>query len=191
LKFNSQGYDLKFIQKDRCRQSDEHLFVYIFKFNSPVTKLNYIVRAEYYDEDYCAVKFYIQQQSKSEKKYNILINNTPSDIANILITTSKCMLYVLKLHPLCSFGFIASPTYEIKFGKRVLVENVNNNQRFKVYKHAISRLFDGRKFTEYYNTFISSILLVNNKNEGLDEKRRLIEADFSRRWRVYPLPDML
>jgi len=87
VEFNYSGYPIKFIQKDRCKDSSEHLSSHIFKFYSPKTQYHYIIRAEFHREGVFAVKFYCKKDRKSDFKYSKIVNK--GDIGNIVISSLK------------------------------------------------------------------------------------------------------
>lgn len=59
-------YNIKFIQKDTCKDGSDHLFTFIYKFFCADSKLHYIVKAEYHTENVFAIKF---GSAKQERKY--------------------------------------------------------------------------------------------------------------------------
>lgn len=56
LIYTRQPYPLRFIQLERCPDKTPHLFTYIYKFRSPITKYWYVLRADYHEENVFAVK---------------------------------------------------------------------------------------------------------------------------------------
>lgn len=136
MTFDFPGYELKFIQKDVCRDETAHQFTYVYKFYSPLTGYHYIVRAEYHTEDVFGVKFYCKKDRHSEYKYSKLINK--GDVGNILITCAKAIPMILQEHPTSSFGFIGSRTLDRLSGK---VESYYNNQRFRVDREVVAYKF--------------------------------------------------
>lgn len=173
MSFDSIGYELKFIQKERCGDSSPHLFTYIFKFYSPITKYKYIVRAEYHEEDVFSIKFYIQQHSKSDFKYSFIVNK--QDTQNILITCAKSIPFILLKHPTASFGILGARTYQ---HHKEYIEDVTENQRFRVYQSLIQRNFGVRTFSHFKYPKIGGYLLVNNMNEAIKEKEEHIKQMF-------------
>lgn len=159
MTFDLIGYPLKFIQKDRSKDDTAHLFTYIYKFYSPVTKYFYIVRAEYHTEDVFAVKFYCKKDRKSDYKYSKLTNK--GDVGNILITCAKVIPVLLKTHPTSSYGFVGARTVDKISGK---VENYYYNQRFRVYSNIVAKKFGTVTFEHIEYPEISGYLLVNRKS---------------------------
>ena len=72
MEFNYLGYELKFIQCKRIVDQSAHLYTFIYKFYSPITKLQYILLADYHDNDFFALKFYPKPFRKSTK---VFVNN--------------------------------------------------------------------------------------------------------------------
>lgn len=168
------GYPLKFIQKQRCTDESSHLFTEIYKFHSPETKFNYIVRAEYHDECVFAVKFYVQQHSKSDFKYHKITNK--GDLGNILITCLRVIPLLLQKYPDSSFAFIASPSIDLITKK---VEPLSKNQRFNTYTYFISQKIGAETFEHIAYTAISGYMLLNRKAENLEEKETAIKQVFT------------
>lgn len=84
MRFDVPGYPLNFIQKEPCRDASAHEFTYIYKFFSPVTGYNYVIRADYHQEDVFAIKFYAQPHKHSDLKYSKITNR--GDVPNILVS---------------------------------------------------------------------------------------------------------
>lgn len=166
------GYPLKFIQKDRCKDNSAHKSTYIYKFYSPKTKLNYIIRCEYHLEDVFAIKFYCKKDKKSDLKYSLLVNR--GDVANILITCLKVIPILLQKIPNASFAIIGAPRID-----KIYEEPSSNNVRFRVYS-AIAKAKIGRvMFSHYHNEHISGYLLVNNHVDNVEAKKMAIQKMFT------------
>jgi len=174
LTFDYSGYELKFIQKDNCRDGSPHLSTYIYKFYSPITNYHYIIRADYHEGDVFAVKFYCKKDKRSKYKYNKIVNK--GDIGNIFITCIKVIPLLLNIYPNASFGFAGARTIDFKSKK---VEGYANNQRFRTYCYTISLKIGTETFTHFEYENISSYLLLNNNNSNLKEKEELIIKMFS------------
>lgn len=158
MTFDFPGYELKFIQKEVCKDDTAHLCTYVYKFYSDVTRYFYIIRAEYHAEDVFAIKFYCKKDRGSEYKYSKITNK--GDVGNILITCAKIIPIILQLHPTASFGFVGARTLDRLSGK---VENYNNNQRFRVYSKIVARKFGTTTFEHIEYAEISGYLLVNRR----------------------------
>ena len=74
MTFDYNGYDLKFIQCDKCNDESKHLYKKIYKFFSPITHYSYIIRAEYHELDVYAIKFYCKQFRHSDFKYSKIVS---------------------------------------------------------------------------------------------------------------------
>lgn len=174
MTFDYPGYELIFVQIDRCRDVSAHLLSYIFKFFSSKTGYNYILRAEYHSEDVFAVKFYCKKDKRSRFKYHKIVNK--GDVGNIFITCLKVIPILLQKYPTASFGICGSPTIDFK---SKMIENYANNQRFRTYCYVISLKIGTETFTHYDYQNVSSYLLLNNKNPDLETKENLIIKMFS------------
>jgi hypothetical protein len=180
--FDFTGYDLRFIQKDRCKDGTEHLFTYVYKFYSPITGYLYILRAEYHVEDVFAIKFYCKKDRGSEFKYSKLTNK--GDVGNILITCAKVIPELLAIYPTTSFGFVGARTLDRVSGK---VESYNKNQRFRVYSKVVAGKIGTVTFEHIEYPLISGYLLVNrNSGTKVNEKEIAIKHMFSRNYDALP-----
>lgn len=173
--FNSAGYPLKFIQKQICRDASDHLFTLIYKFNSPITRYAYILRAEYHAEQVFALKFYAQKDSKSDYKYSHIINK--GDVYNILITCLRAAQLILPDYPDASFCFIGSRTVDPVSNT---VEDYENTQRFRVYSQIVESSIGDQTFEHFTYEAVSGYLLVNRIAGDIDNKERLIRQMFTR-----------
>lgn len=160
MTFDYPGYPLNFIQKRVCNDNSAHLFTIIYKFYSPITKYNYIINADYHEEDVFAIKFYCSKDKRSKYKYNKIVNK--GDIGNIFITCAKTVPLLLKEYPNASFGFCGARSVDSRSRK---AENYSNNQRFRIYKNIVSLKFGTKTFTHYEYERISSYLLINNNSD--------------------------
>ena len=167
MSFESDGYELKFIQKKPCRDGSAHLFSLIYKFFSPKTKYYYILTADYHEGNFFAVKFYCKKDSHSDFKYSKIINR--GDVQNILITCIKLIPILLKNYPDASFGFIASRSIDEISQK---VESYINNQRFRIYSDLVPLKFGEKTFAHYTYDLSSGYLLINRKCEDIKEKEK-------------------
>ena len=132
MNFDSEGYDLRFIQRQvpRANSSIRFTSVNIYKFKSEITGFQYIVRAEFYNDDLFMIKFYVQSQSASEYKYSTITNK--GDLINILNTCINVIVSLSIDMPQTSFGILAAQTFD-KRSKRF--EPLRETQRFKIYKY--------------------------------------------------------
>lgn len=175
MTYNYEGYGLKFIQKRFCKDGSDHLFSLVFKFYSPVTKLWYILIADYHNGDVFAVKFYAKMHRKSDFKYSKIINK--GDLGNILITCLKIIPLLMKDYPNASFGFIGSRTYD-KVSKKL--ENYKRTQRFNIYRDLVQKKIGTKTFEHFEYEEISGYLLIN-RNNGVSilHKEALLKTMFA------------
>ncbi len=174
MTFDYAGYELKFVQQERCKDGSSHQFTRIYKFYSSVTKYYYVLRAEYHEEAVFSIKFYCKKDRKSEFKYSKIINR--GDVGNILITCVKAIPILLKDFPDASFGFIGARTLDSTSRK---VEFYNNNQRFRVYKNVIAQKIGTLTFEHIEYPEISGYLLINRVTSDLAVKEIAIKRMFA------------
>ena len=171
MTFDYPRYPLIFIQKQPCKDASAHLFTLIYKFYSPVTKLKYILRADYHEQDVFGIKFYASCHKRSEHKYSKITNK--GDVGNILISCLNVIPIILKDYPNASFGFIGART--IDFASNT-VEDYKNTQRFRIYKEVVPYKIGPKTFEHIEYTDLSGYLLINRKSGDIDIKeRKLIE----------------
>lgn len=182
MTFDYSGYDLRFIQKEGNNDESAHAFSYVYKFHSPVTKYNYILRADFHEEDVFAIKFYCKKDRHSKYKYSKIINK--GDIGNILITCANIIPRLLIQHPNASFGFVGARTLDKASGK---VESYINTQRFRVYTNIIKMKFGNVTFEHYEYPDISGYLLVNRTScTDISAKETAIRKIFSATYNHLP-----
>lgn len=184
MTFDYPGYHLEHIQTRKCKDESRHLLSCFFRFYSPVTKLHYVLTAEYHEEDVFAVKFYAKKDKRSEYKYSTIINK--GDVGNILITCAKVVPMLLQQYPTASFGFIGSRTFD---RQSKTLEHIEENQRFKTYKYIAEKKFGLVTFAHFEYPAISGYLLVNRGCGNIATKERQIVAMFSETY-VY-VPDIV
>ncbi|GGH82197.1 hypothetical protein HNQ91_005744 [Filimonas zeae] len=161
MTFDYPGYPLKFIQRDWCRDSSDHISTYIYKFYSPITTYHYIVRAEYHKHDVFAIKFYCKKDRKSEYKYSKIVNR--GDLGNIIMSCAKVIPLLLGDYPRASFSFAASRSID---SSNNTIEDAPDTQRFRMYKYMIPIKFGFRTFNHIAYDIISSYLLHNRNSES-------------------------
>jgi len=166
-------YPLKFIQKDKCWDNTDHISTYIYTFFSPVTKLKYVVRSEYFATNTFALKFYAKKDRRSREKYSRIINK--GDVFNILLTVGSVIEVLLKIEPLASFAFASSRSIDRETNR---IEPFPNNQRFRIYASLIPTYIGDETFDHILYKSISSYLLLNKKNQDLESLRLQIEKSF-------------
>lgn len=165
--FDYEGYELKLVQKRACKDGSAHLFSFIYKFYSPVTKYFYILHADYHEGDFFAVKFYCKKDRHSDFKYSKIINK--GDVGNILMTCVKVIPLLLNDYPEASFGFIGSRTVDEISRK---VESFINNQRFRIYRQLIPLKFGEKTFAHFAYEQISGYLLINRRCDDIKGKEK-------------------
>jgi hypothetical protein len=175
LNFDFPGYDLRFIQKSKCRDETSHLCTYIFKFFSPVTDYHYVIRAEYHLQDVFAVKFYCKKDRKSDYKYSKIVNR--GDLGNIIMSCAKVIPLLLQMHPTASFSFAASRSVDFKNNS---IEDYGQTQRFRLYQYMIPLKFGTKTFIHYAYPAVSSYLLYNRSSEwSKDEIESMFRATYT------------
>jgi len=173
--FDYLGYDLRFIQKEPCKDDTAHKFTFIYKFYSSVTRYYYIIRAEYHAENVFAIKFYCKKDKRSEFKYSKIVNK--GDAGNILISCAKVIPLLLQDSPSASFGFIGARTLDRVSGK---VESHINNQRFRVYKNVVAQKIGSLTFEHIEYPEVSGYLLLNRfSGDNLLAHENAIKAMFA------------
>lgn len=179
-------YQLKFIQKHNCKDGSDHLFTYIYKFFCIDSKLHYIIRAEYHNENIFAVKFYCKKDKRSNFKYNKIINKHPyKSVIGIFNTCFSLIPELLTLHPGCSFAILSSRTVDLTNPNK-LTERMPRNQRFRVYSRFLQDRIGNKTFTHFQYEGLSSYLLVNNDEKDIDLKESKIKEMFERTYNFIP-----
>jgi len=171
LTFDSyEGYELQFVQQRNCNDSTAHLFTLIYKFRSPVTRMTYIIHADYHEEELFNIKFYPKCYRKSAYRYNRITNK--GDFGNILVSCTRLIPLLLADYPCASFGFIGARTIE-KYSAGS--EPAGNTQRFKAYKYFISKKIGNKTFEHFEYPVISAYLLVNKKHNVEHRERAIVK----------------
>ncbi len=160
MTFDFPGYELRFIQCDRCHDDSAHLASYIFKFFSPITKYFYVVKAEYHETDVFAIKFYCKKDKRNDFKYSIIINK--GDIGNVIMTCAKVIPALLNKYPKASFAFAAARSYDTN---SKTIEPLYRTQRYRIYCDMIPKKFGQQTFSHHTNDDISSYLLYNRQSD--------------------------
>ncbi|MDQ0477086.1 hypothetical protein QF004_001608 [Chryseobacterium sp. MDT2-18] len=150
------------------------------------TRLHYIIRAEYHLENVMALKFYCKKDRGSQYKYNKIINKGNfTSVIRILDTCTSLILILLEQHPNCSFGLCSSRSIDFSNPKK-LTENLENNQRFRVYSKFIQDRIGNITFTHLEYPSISSYLLINNSVADIRKKEEDIVKMFERTYNSIP-----
>lgn len=178
-----QPFEIRFIQKASPSEGDAFDFALVYKFFTDITefshRLKYILRVEVF-EDVFAVKFYAARDRSLDTKYNRLLKvHNYRSIVRLFYT---CATLVSRLHaeyPDVSFAINGAETHDVVSGK---VEDMESNQRFRVYRSVALKLFGGNDFEHYQLPEASSYILVNRKGcEDVDLKYENIKHIFMSR----------
>ncbi|WHF51797.1 hypothetical protein QGN23_00620 [Chryseobacterium gotjawalense] len=133
-----------------------------------------------------ALKFYCKKDRGSQYKYNKIINKGNfTSVIRILDTCTSLILILLEQHPNCSFGLCSSRSIDFSNPKK-LTENLENNQRFRVYSKFIQDRIGNITFTHLEYPFISSYLLINNSVADIRKKEEDIVKMFERTYNSIP-----
>lgn len=157
--------EIRFIQKEPCRDESAHLYTLVYKFFSPVTRYFYILRADYHEDDFFAIKFYCKKDRRSDNRYSKIINK--GDIGNIIITCAKIVPFLLIDYPNASFGIAGARTID-PLSKTI--ETYDNNQRFRLY--ITPKKIGQKTFAHFTYKEISGYLLINRKSSNIIRKER-------------------
>jgi len=170
---DSEGYNIKYVQKSSPGKSDDFIFAHIFKFHT-CDGMKYIIRAEMHKYDTFAIKYYASIHKKLDNKYNMLTNKHKP--IKIFITCASVLPKLLEMNPTASFAFNASRTIDFANDK---IEGYNTNQRFRIYRHIADALIGRGTFEHYEFPEMSSYLLVNrNFCDDTDTKKEEIKNMF-------------
>lgn len=174
MDFLYRGYNIKFVQRERCKDKSAHLETYIFKFYSPMTQHHYIIRAELHEEDVFGVKFYCKKDRKSDFKYTKIVNK--GDLGNIVMSCLKVIPLLLQKFPHASFGFIGARGYDPQMK---VYEPIEITQRFRIWTYIVTKKIGQALFTHIQYPSISGYLLLNRTtNKPQSIKENLIKRMF-------------
>lgn len=162
MNFDYVGYDLKYIQTDRCRDYTAHVCTHIYKFFASKTKLFFILRAEEYESDLYSIKFYCKRHRKSDRKYNKVINKY--DLGNTLITCLKIIPIILDKNPRASFSMVGAPTID----EHNRSEIYKSTQRFRIYSKIAKIKITNSVFYHIQAPLTSGYLLLNKTHSKPD-----------------------
>ena len=174
MNFDYEGYPLKFIQRDACKDDSKHLFTLIYKFFSPVTKYHYIIQAAEHTGDVYAIKFYCKKDRRSDYKYSKITNK--GDLGNILNSCLGVIPDILQRNPKASFAFTGSSSVDLQIKKK---ETNSTTQRYRIYKYIVSIIIGQSMFEHFEYDRVSSYLLINREAGNIDETERAIVKMFS------------
>lgn len=184
MDFKHTGYELKFIQKKTIKDDSDHLFSYIYKFYSPVTRLNYVILADCHKYDFFSIKFYPKRYKKTDKKYSLITNK--GDVGNILISCLNVIPPLLEKHPHASFGFAGARTID-KYSKTI--EPLENNQRYRTYTYIAQRRIGDKTFQHFEYPEISGYMLINRVCDlGVEKREAVIQKMLRETYNELPMP---
>lgn len=180
-----KGYDIQYVQKSSPSISEDFLFAEIYKFfakdrsrenkDENKDKLKYIIRAEMFEMDVIAIKFYPARYRKLDDKYSRLTNQ--NDAIRIIFTCATVLPILLEKYPNASFIFNSSRTIDIYRDK---IEAPEKNQRFRIYSYVTDATVGRKTFTHFAFESISSYLLVNKRNfKDVNKAKEDIKLMFS------------
>ena len=191
---NIQPYKLRLIQTDcpsrknieRKKSDFEKCFIYKFftDENTKGGKTRYIARAEVYGE--CiAVKFY-PQSADEDHRYSSSTNRfTFKGVLQIVLSCASLIPEMVKRFPDASFVIKASESVDMQTKTE---EQEYNNQRFRIYKYALSRVIGNETFEHYEYPNVSIYFLINKRGgEDLDLKRERIKQELVDRFNLSDL----
>lgn len=170
MRFDYPGYELDFVQRQRCKDQTAHLYTLIYKFYSPITRYHHIVRAECHEGNFYAIKFYCKKDRRSDYKYAKIINK--GDALNILMTCLKVIPAILQDSPTASFGFIGARSMDKASGR---FEPYYKTQRYRVYTELAKAKIGQATFEHIRYDAISSYLLINRNDGDLASKEAFIQ----------------
>lgn len=179
--FDSEPYNIQFIQKASPGIGDAFKYALIYKFFTQAystpekfsDRLKYIIRLELHEHDVFTLKYYVARDRKRDDKYSKLTNN--SHAQRIFVTCVSLLPQILHEYPNASFAFNASRTIDIRNNK---AESLNENQRFRIYRAVVFHFIGDKTFEHYSFEEVSSYLLVNRKHNNTDMMKDLIRESF-------------
>lgn len=174
MTFDYPGYQIKFIQKDVCKDTSKHLFTLIYKFYSPVTRYHYIIQVAEHSGDVFAVKFYCKKDRRSDHKFSKITNK--GDLGNILNSCLSVIPDILYRNPKASFAFAGASSVDLRSRKR---EKNTTTQRYRIYKYIVSILIGQDTLAHFQYDRLSSYLLINRKVGDGTAKEISIKKMFS------------
>jgi hypothetical protein len=134
----------------------------------------YLVEVEVYVPDIYIIKFYLKKDKRNPIKYNILTKENRS--SKVISTCIRIMLQIHAGNPLASFGFLGSPIIDKETGYH---ESRATTKRFMLYRRAMYALFGTKTFTHYIDMQHSAYLMVNNKNQSVEDVKNSARKMFN------------
>jgi hypothetical protein len=137
-----------------------------------------VIRAEYFNTDTYALKFYPKRCKRRDDRYSIIIN--VGDTLGVLYTVGSIIPELLERSPSASIAFLATRTFD---NSTKTLEPVESNQRYRVYSELLQRYVGNETFTQVNYDSISCYMLINNMAGDVYSKTSQIEESFKR---TYP-----
>ena len=177
---NCRAFDIQFIQKASPNKGDAFDFALVYKFFTDRTelyqRLKYILRVEVFGDVY-AIKFYAARDRKLDNKYNRLLKaHTYQSIIRLFYTCASLVSILYRENPSISFIINGAESHDLISGKQ---ENMESNQRFRIYRVIALKLFGSESFSHYQCPEASSYMLINkNTNSNTDKKFENVKRMF-------------
>ena len=100
-----------------------------------------------------------------------------------MLTAAKVIPILHSEYPTASFAFSGARSVDMHSQK---VEDYQSNQRFRVYRGLITKVFGSKTFTHFQYEEISAYMLVNNSCEDISKKEREIAKMFTETYNELP-----
>jgi len=155
--------------------------IYTFKCEFNHT---YIVEVEKHKNNLYLLEYYLKSHSDSTDKYSLPIpleskkdKMGSKNFLIILNTMQDLMFSYLSRNPKACFAYVGAKTIaynkeKVPLTKKIEQENADgtfsNTQRYRIYKIYLRRSFSTNKFTHIDIETLSSYILFNNNNSGLE-----------------------
>jgi hypothetical protein len=136
--------------------------IYVYRFTNRKNYV-YICHIEEYENNFFAIKFYLQSHRLSRHRYNKLTNQ--NDARRVIFTCINIGLELFKTRTNASFGFLGMPT--ISELSKIDNEKFKNTKRYRVYTKFAAFFFNPDKFSIHLNSSASSCLLLNREQEKI------------------------
>lgn len=160
-------YPIRCVQKERFNKpyqlNQKLIQVNIYTFCSPITKLRYVIRAEYFNSDCVALKFYAKIHKRSKHKFKIATNK--GDARSVLKTVASVIPEVIQDFSTASILIHGSVGRDMVTNRE---EQLQQTQRFKIYSWYLKQLIETQRYTHFEDSTISTyVLLHESKSEDL------------------------
>jgi len=152
----NKPYRTFLLNKEDCCSSGVDYIKRIYGFDCKHGH-RYIIWAEHYPFDIFAIKFFLNRNSNSTRKFKIL--SALNDPFRVFSTCIQLMADLREEIPHCSFGFIATS---------LVKEDDLNTKRLSVYRKIMDELFSPVNYNHYIFEPKSAYLLLNKQNDTPD-----------------------